>query len=325
MLLCAAAAAAWLATAISPAAAGPLASPKRGLAFTPNATTREDDSIWVTKPSDLTWYYNYKSSPESVFSHLPQSQFEFVPMLWGAPSSLDDATFLTTVKGLIQDGGVNVTHVLSFNEPDGSFADGGSNIEPAAAARVWVNNIIPLQKLGVRAGLPACTGGTTGIPWLQSFLSECSKLVSTGGKTQNCSYDFVAIHWYGNFEGLASHMGEYSAAFPNASMWITEYNIDNQDLATTQAFYNTSAEYFDRLNFVERYAYFGAFRSDVSNVGPNGAMLSAGGNLTDIGAWYLGRPATGVSPTAGSLGFRAAVPRGAMAAVGTALAALLLV
>lgn len=83
-------------------------------------------------------------------------------------------------------------------------------------------------------------------------------------------------------------------------MWITEYNLPNHDLQTTQAFYNTSAEYFDRLDYVERYSLFGAFRGDVSNVGPNGAMLSAGGNLTDIGAWYLGRQATGVKPTQGA-------------------------
>ncbi len=35
----------------------------------------------------------------------------------------------------------------------------------------------------------------------------------------------------------------------------------------------------------------------MSNVGPNAAMLSAGGKLTDIGAWYLGEAATGVSPS----------------------------
>ncbi|KAK4232734.1 alkali-sensitive linkage protein 1 [Achaetomium macrosporum] len=324
MLQCTAALAAVLAAMVTAAVAGPLASSKRGLVFTPNETTPADDTIWVTKPTDLTWYYNYQGSPASPFSNIPQSQFEFVPMLWGAPSSLDDTTFLTTVKSLVKDKGINITHVLTFNEPDGTYANGGSNIQPSAAAQVWVNNIVPLQTMGIRVGLPACTGGSTGIPWLQSFLSQCSKLVSTGGRTQNCTYDFLTIHWYGNFEGLASHMGEYSAAFPNKTMWITEYNVDNQDLATTQTFYNTSADYFDRLDIVERYSYFGAFRSDVSNVGPNGAMLSSDGSLTDIGAWYLGRQATGVKRTQGSLGFRSVIPQGTTAALTAVLAIVLL-
>lgn len=45
----------------------------------------------------------------------------------------------------------------------------------------------------------------------------------------------------------------------------------------------------DRLLYIERYSFFGAFRADVSNVGPNAAMLSSEGTLTDIGRWYLGR------------------------------------
>jgi hypothetical protein len=58
-----------------------------------------------------------------------------------------------------------------------------------------------------------------------------------------------------------------------------------------------SAEYFDRLDYVERYSYFGSFRSDASNVGPNAAMLNNKGQLTDIGSWYLGGKATGNQPT----------------------------
>ena len=41
-------------------------------------------------------------------------------------------------------------------------------------------------------------------------------------------------------------------------------------------------------SYVTRYSYFGAFRSSVSNVGPNAAMLTEKGKLTDIGSWYLG-------------------------------------
>lgn len=52
-------------------------------------------------------------------------------------------------------------------------------------------------------------------------------------------------------------------------------------------------------SYVTHYSYFGAFRSDVSNVGPNAAMLTQKGELTDIGAWYLGQEATGNKPKGG--------------------------
>jgi hypothetical protein len=47
---------------------------------------------------------------------------------------------------------------------------------------------------------------------------------------------------------------------------------------------------------VTHYSYFGAFRSSVSNVGPNAAMLDPAGKLTDIGSWYMGGVATHNAP-----------------------------
>lgn len=47
---------------------------------------------------------------------------------------------------------------------------------------------------------------------------------------------------------------------------------------------------------ITRYAYFGSFRSDASNVGPAAAMLTEKGQLTDVGSWYLGGNATGAKP-----------------------------
>ena len=49
-------------------------------------------------------------------------------------------------------------------------------------------------------------------------------------------------------------------------------------------------------SYITHYSYFGSFRSDVSNVGPNAAMLTQNGDLTDIGSWYLGGTATGKVP-----------------------------
>ncbi|RYP89287.1 hypothetical protein DL769_000121 [Monosporascus sp. CRB-8-3] len=289
-------------TSAALAAALPLAcaqtsSPKRGLVFVPDPRWPEDAAIWTSQPgSPLTWYYNYEREPSTEFAGLPQEDFEFVPMLWGAPEDEDDASFRESVEAQI-DAGRDIRHVLAFNEPDGPQGQsGGSAVDPATAARVWIRNFEPLAERGVKLGLPACTGGWGGIPWLQQFLGNCSELVSSGGEERNCTYDFVNIHWYGNFEGLASHMGSYSAAFPNITQWITEYNFDSQDLPSTQEFFNMSSEYFDRMDSVGRYSYFGSFRSEASNVGPNAVMLSNDGQLTDIGSWYLGGSATGVDP-----------------------------
>ena len=57
-----------------------------------------------------------------------------------------------------------------------------------------------------------------------------------------------------------------------------------------------SWETYGRYSYITHYSYFGSFRSDVSNVGPNAAMLTQQGKLTDIGSWYLGGVKTGNKP-----------------------------
>ncbi|KPM38295.1 hypothetical protein AK830_g8279 [Neonectria ditissima] len=272
-------------------------SDKRGLCFVPNKEHPEDNKIWIQNGSDLTWYYNYGESPSSAFSDLSQEEFEFVPMMWGVGKNPTDTSFLKSVESLIESG-TNITHVLGFNEPDAPSSWGGSDLDPETAAKAWVANFEPLGKMGIKLGLPAVTGGWDGLPWLEQFLGNCSEIVSKDtDTTTNCTWDFIPIHWYDNFEGLASHIGERRATWPEAEIWITEYAYANQDLQPTEDFFNQSASYFDRLSYVGRYTYFGAFRSYTSNVGPNAPFLNNDGELTTIGIEYLGINGTGVSPT----------------------------
>ena len=211
---------------------------------------------------------------------------------------------------------------MGFNEPDGTTSTGGSDISPSAAASAWISQVQPLKKLGVQLGAPAVTGSPSGFTWLQQFFDACAS------QGTNCTADFIPVHWYGNFEGLASHVGQVSATYvflsfsflssvrvltnryvidryPNASIWVTEYALPDANLTDTQSFFNSSTEFLDRTSYVDRYSYFGSFRSSVSNVGPNVAMLDQKGRLTDIGSWYLGGAATHNVPSAAVKGFEA--------------------
>ncbi|KAH6609821.1 hypothetical protein Trco_003167, partial [Trichoderma cornu-damae] len=296
-------------------------SDKRGLVFTPNADFPQDNQVWVQSGSDLTWYYNYQSQPSSAYTSLSQQKFEFVPMMWGVTDNLTDTTFLNQVKALI-DQGTNITHVLGFNEPNGSPSSGGSGINPKDAAQAWVANFEPLGKLGIKLGLPACTGAPDGLPWLKQFLANCSAIVSTGGQEKNCTWDFLPVHWYDNFAGLASHIGERRATWPDADIWVTEYAFANQDLQTTQEFFNQTLDYFGKLDYIARYTYFGAFRSKTSNVGPNASFLNNAGKLTDIGSWYLGFAETNVAPTSSAPSSMAVMSSWAIGGVGLMVACL---
>ena len=204
-------------------------SPKRGLVYVPNAKHPSDDSIWDSDSSDLTWYYNYDSQPSPAYSN--STKLQFVPMLWGSST-----TFLSDVQSQIKDG-ANVTYVLAFNEPDGGD-NGGSAIPADTAAQTWQREIEPLKKQGIKLGGPAVTGAPSGFTWLQNFFTACNG---------NCSVDFIPVHWYGNFEGLASHVGQVRGTYPNMTMWVTEYAENDASLGESQSFYNQSAQFFDRI------------------------------------------------------------------------------
>lgn len=268
------------------ALAGNLTSSKRGLVYT--WSDGYSDGLWDQSESDLTWYYNYASTPVSSFN----SRLSFVPMLWGTGPQYN--SFYSTVKGLLGSGS-NIDYILAFNEPDlcGPASEGGSCVGAQHAAQIWQSEIEPLkQQHGLQLGAPAVTQG--GAWWLQDFFEACA------GK---CTIDFLPLHYYGDFVGLAAYLGAVHATYPQLPLWLTEFAEPNVTVLGAQQFYNQSVAFLDALDYLARYAYFGSFPADDASswVGPNGSMLDDGGRLTDIGAWYLGFNATGRGPESGGV------------------------
>lgn len=181
---------------------------KRGLCVIPprdNSHHAEDHAIWTTYPgSQLTWYYNYEATPTKEYKNTPG--FEFVPMFWGAHegSPHGDTPFLDSIREQMKDG-ATITHVLGFNEPDGPYKYGGSNMSAQVAAKEWKRQMEPLKKHGIKLGAPAVTGSASGARWLEEFFSHCS------GK---CNPDFLPLHFYGSFEAMAGKIGEMTIAYP---------------------------------------------------------------------------------------------------------------
>lgn len=177
-------------------------SSKRGLIYI-SSENPSDDQIWVESGSDLTWYYDYVDTPAASYSNRSQEEFEFVPMLWGSSNS---SGFASEVQAQIS-AGRNITHVLTFNEPDGTTSTGGSDIAASDAASMWIKDVEPLRNASIKTGAPAVTGSQNGLNWLSDFFSNCTSLGT------NCTVDFIPLHWYGDFQGLANYMGQVVAAY----------------------------------------------------------------------------------------------------------------
>lgn len=289
---------------------------KRGLAYLGD-THASDNNLLYSANSAIDWYYNWSPNPIAGIS-LP-----FVPLIHG----LDDAAS-STVMDTIANLPSTSTHLLSFNEPDGTTSSGGSAISPSDAAQAYINDLVPLRTADTRTwniSHPATTGSSAGLAWLQEFNASCWTLAPDTG----CPTDFVALHWYGDFAGLASWLGTLrdfyvgntsaGATSEDLKFWITEMALPQEDEDATVAMMNESLTYLDGLDYVEGYAWFGVDRkggSWDSYTGENVAVFNGKGALTDVGALYLGGQEDG---------FKAGMTGGGDAVRVSALAGLMVV
>ncbi|KAH8673283.1 glycosyl hydrolase catalytic core-domain-containing protein [Xylariales sp. PMI_506] len=258
---------------------------KRGLAYLGDPH-QGDLNLLLSEKSPISWYYTWSlNQAQPVNTTVP-----FLPLV----TNTDDASNSDLIP-LLSQLPASATHLLTFNEPDGSTDSGGSAISPDDAASSYLEYIVPLRNNDTRRwniSHPVVTGSSQGLTWLQDFNASCYKLDPSG-----CPTDFVAVHWYGDFAGLASWLGTLSAFYnPNndsdstLEFWVTEMALPQADEETTASTLNQSIAYLDGLDYVSGYAWFGDFREDDSNewTGESVAFFDNNGGLTEVGSLYLG-------------------------------------
>ncbi|KAI5458472.1 glycosyl hydrolase catalytic core-domain-containing protein [Mariannaea sp. PMI_226] len=250
-----------------------------------------DTELLVSENSTISWYYTWSMySSDQIKDSVP-----FVPLI----HSLDDASNpeLTSQLSHLPSSS---TRLLTFNEPDGETDTGGSSISPEDAAESYMSHIAPLrnntnsQSRKWAISHPAVTGSPRGLEWLRKFNESCYK-IDDGG----CPTDFVALHWYGNYDGLVSWLDTlrefYNKSNPNLEYWITEMALPKANDDDTLAMMNQSLKYLDSQDYVQAYAWFGAFRAQEANewTGDSVSLFNKHGDLTELGALYLGGKARG--------------------------------
>ncbi|KAI0129004.1 glycosyl hydrolase catalytic core-domain-containing protein [Xylariales sp. AK1849] len=261
-------------------------SSKRGLAYSGDSHDA-DYNLLLSAESPISWYYTWSLNQAQDVN----DTVTFIPLI----HNTDDASN-SNLGSILNALPSSSTHLLSFNEPDGTTGSGGSSIEPEDAARSYLDSIAPFRDSETRSwniSHPSITGSTQGLDWLRSFNESCYDLDPAG-----CPTDFVAVHWYGDFSGLASWLGTLhefytanSTGQEDLKFWVTEMALPQQDDDATVSMMNQSLAYLDGLDYVEAYAWFGAFRSGDDANGFTGDAVSLfddDGGLTELGSLYLG-------------------------------------
>ncbi|PRP75722.1 glycosyl hydrolase 53 domain-containing protein [Planoprotostelium fungivorum] len=240
------------------------ASGKRGLGIgSPFNASTDFKPFQATKA--VSWYYNWSLKP---LQPAPKC-IEFVPMQYNGNGIENLEKTLLALKA---------NRVLGFNEPDQPASVGGTSMDAQTACNLWMKYFVPLKtKYGIKLGLPAVSAG--GLSWLNNFLIACP----------NHKADFLPIHWYGApFWGVYDFLWSFHGNHPNIPVWVTEWAInDVTDYPTMANGLSSTATYFDGLDWIERYAWFGSYRA---NQNWANAELSATGALTAVGSTYVNTP-----------------------------------
>lgn len=265
---------------------------KRGFSFVGDSHD-SDNSLLTSSKTPLNWFYNWSPYPPSQID--PSDSMEFVPLIHGIDQAESGQT-----QDAIESLPDSSTHLLSFNEPDGTTSSGGSSISPSDAARAYINHIVPYQSSNRawKISHPSTTGSPNGLDWLRRFNESCHEIDEQNG----CPTDFIAAHWYGGFPGLAGWLGTLNEFYntntsrdPPLMIWVTELALPQADAQATVQMMNQTLPYLDQQEYVEKYAWFGAFRTDDANewTGDGVALFDEDGGLTELGALYMGGEANG--------------------------------
>ena len=215
------------------------------------------------------WFYSWNSS---IPGEIPKG-VEFIPMIYrygGDAKAIADAAASAKAAG--------ITELLGFNEPD-KAKQGNMTLEETLDA--WPL----LMETGMRLGSPGCTHPDT--EWMIEFMAKV--------KERGLRVDFVCVHSYGgpNPDSLVNRLEKVHQLF-GLPLWITEFAVGDWNAKSVEEnrhkpetvlrFMEGVLPMLDKLDFVERYAWFPAKTTSIP-LGSS-ALFDAEGGLTRLGECY---------------------------------------
>ena len=225
----------------------------------------------------VSWYYNWSMD---AFKYTSFQELDYVPMMW--------TTSPTDQKTISRFHGFGYKYVLAFNEPD--LAE-QSNIEVDTA----VEGMKAFMNQNILVGSPATALCP---PWSKNWFQPFMKKM----EAQNMDVDFIPIHHYWNWfqkEGAEAFLDLVKQSYEmyHKPIWITEFAISGDPGKTEEQrqkvidYMNMVIPELDKLDYVERYAWF-SFNPDDPKNGASSLMQYYKGDITDLGYLYqkLGMP-----------------------------------
>lgn len=246
-------------------AANPAASRKKGMGIGAKSAG------WSERLSALKckWFYTWTPNiPEGA-----PGGTEYFPMI---PNYRGNKEIIAATGAAAK--AVGITELLGFNEPDQKKQ---ANMTVEEALDAWPL----LAETGLRLGSPACADPDG--EWMKAFMA--------GVKKRGLRVDFVCVHSYGgpSADGLVTHLTSIQRLFKKP-IWLTEFAVGDWQAKspeknrhtpeTVLKFMEAVLPRLQRLDFVERYAWFSAGTASAP-LGTS-ALFNDDGTLTRLGERY---------------------------------------
>lgn len=236
----------------------------------------------------ISWAYNYYSLPNASdnVGPYPSSQFRFIPLLFSDDPSLT-SIWAANVNFSLANYGTDA--LFGFNEPDACFGGLSSCMPLNKSLQGYANFMQPFANRTTRQGgarvkigsVAVTNAGQDGLDYLSQFLGNATQM--------NLTIDFLNLHWYAspyNIQYFKDYMTQAynitgGARYP---VWITEFGMDRSDYPApvVQDFLRNASRWCDDTPWVERYAWFGNFKSD--NGATNMLLNADGSGLSALGS-----------------------------------------
>lgn len=272
---------------ITPVMAFDLTNPivnKKGVCSWYYASSNIDQrDVGMLKKTGATWFYNWGDIKEVAIEGQANGM-EYVPMVWGA-GSVNETEIAKLMQG--KEAGLYKS-LLTFNEPDLSSQ---SDMTVDEAITLWPQ----LMETGLRLGSPA--GASAESVWVEEFMAKT--------KQKGYRVDFLTVHIYqdfthpGSVESLRQALERLYNKY-HIPIWITEIGAINVEPLwggyklygpltheTAVAYIKQVGEMLESLDYVERYAWFVDYSSDIAGTAYTRLFDITTGKLTVEGQAYL--------------------------------------
>jgi len=238
---------------------------KKGLSI----KAKNDKAKKVISDLHADWFYAWGGKrPGGV-----DEKIKFTPMIftyWGEDQKIAKIGRLTK-----EAGGKNL---LGYNEPD---RENQGNVTMKRAIKGWK----ALQETGLRLGSPACVHPDG--EWMKEFMAQAKK--------EKLKVDFVCLHSYGGTSSKAFLQRlEKVRKMYGKPIWITEFACGDWNAKSPEQnkhhpdkvlkFMETVFPALDRLDYIERYAWFPAGQK--SNALGTSALYDSNFKLTKLGKFF---------------------------------------